>query len=52
MLDAVHGQLIDNAGVPAWWPMWCLSYDAAAGAYLAWRLGAGHIEAAFAPQAR
>jgi hypothetical protein len=45
LLDLVHGQLIANPGVPAWWPMFCLSYDAAAGAYLAWRLLSKKIEA-------
>lgn len=38
LFDWYHGQLIENAGVPAWWPMWCLSYDVGAGTYLAWRL--------------
>ena len=33
--DAVHGQLIANAGVPAWWPAWCLAYDVGAAAALA-----------------
>jgi hypothetical protein len=26
-LDFVHGQLIANPGVPAWWPAFCLSFD-------------------------
>lgn len=38
LLDLVHGAVIANPGVPAWWPMFCLSYDVAAGAYLAWLL--------------
>ena len=33
--DAVHGQLSANAGVPAWWPAWCLAYDVGAAAALA-----------------
>ena len=33
--DAVHGQLVANAGVPAWWPAWCLAYDVGAAAALA-----------------
>jgi len=37
-MDLVHGQLVTNPGVPAWWPAWCMSYDVVAGAYLAWRL--------------
>ena len=45
LLDCYHHQLIDNAGVPAWWPIFCLSFDAAAGAYLAWRLLSRKIEA-------
>jgi Protein of unknown function (DUF3703) len=45
LLDWYRDQLIDNAGVPGWWPMFCLSFDGAAGAYLAWRLLARKIEA-------
>lgn len=36
VLDAVHGHVIQNAGVPAWWPAWCLSYDVGAAGALAW----------------
>jgi hypothetical protein len=36
VFDAVHGYVIENAGVPAWWPAWCLSYDVGAAACLAW----------------
>jgi hypothetical protein len=36
VFDAVHGHIIENAGVPAWWPAWCLSYDVGAGSILAW----------------
>ena len=36
--DAVHGHIIANAGVPAWWPAWCLAYDVGAAAALAWIL--------------
>ncbi len=28
--DAVHGAIVVNPGVPAWWPAWCLAYDAGA----------------------
>lgn len=38
LFDFVHGHLIDNPGVPAWWPMFCASYDVSAAVYLAWRL--------------
>lgn len=36
--DAVHGHLVANAGVPAWWPAWCLAYDVGAAGALAWLL--------------
>ena len=36
--DAVHGHIIANAGVPAWWPAWCLAYDVGAAGGLAWLL--------------
>lgn len=35
-LDMFHGHMIDNPGVPQWWPMFCATYDVVAGAYLAW----------------
>ena len=38
VFDFVHGDLIANPGVPAWWPPFCLAYDVVAGAYLAWVL--------------
>jgi hypothetical protein len=49
LLDAVHGHLIDNPGVPSWWPAWCLSYDVAAAGYLAWRLTRAHATPAGRP---
>jgi hypothetical protein len=33
--DLIHSFLIDNPGLPDWWPMFCLSYDVVAGLYLA-----------------
>jgi hypothetical protein len=36
MLDAVHGSVIENSGVPVWWPAFCSSYDLSAAAGLAW----------------
>ena len=38
LLDLVHGRVIANPGVPDWWPQFCLTYDIAAAAYLAWLL--------------
>lgn len=36
VMDAVHGAIIANAGVPVWWPAWCLAYDVGAAGVLAW----------------
>ena len=36
--DAVHGYIVANAGVPAWWPAWCLAYDVGAAIAFAWLL--------------
>ena len=36
VLDSFHGAVIDNPGVPSWWPAWCLAYDVGAAAGLAW----------------
>src|SRR3954463_9353734 len=36
--DAVHGHIVANAGVPAWWPAWCLAYDVGAAGAFAWIL--------------
>jgi hypothetical protein len=38
LFDFLRGGLIVNPGVPAWWPPFCLSFDVAAAAWLAWRL--------------
>jgi hypothetical protein len=43
VFDAVHGHIIENAGVPAWWPAWCLAYDVGAAAGLAWLLRHGFV---------
>ena len=44
LMDFVHGSLVDNPGVPGWWPAFCFGYDVAAAAFLAvlltWRRGA------------
>lgn len=34
VFDFFHHAVIENPGVPAWWPGWCLSYDVVAAAYL------------------
>ena len=38
VLDAVQGYIVNNAGVPAWWPAFCLAYDLGAAGALAWFL--------------
>ena len=35
VMDGVHAHLIDNAGVPAWWPSFCSAFDIAAAGCLA-----------------
>jgi hypothetical protein len=46
LLDLTHGAILDNPGVPAWWPAWCLAYDVTAAAYLVWLLRSGRVRAA------
>jgi hypothetical protein len=41
VFDAVHGYIVENTGVPAWWPAWCLAYDVGAAACLGWLLRRG-----------
>jgi hypothetical protein len=45
LFDFIHGHLIVNPGVPAWWPPFCLSYDVVAAAYLAWLLSRSRVRA-------
>jgi Protein of unknown function (DUF3703) len=45
VFDFAHGHFVENAGVPQWWPMFCLSFDAAAAGYLAWLLLANKVSA-------
>lgn len=37
LFDAFHP--FHNPGMPAWWPGFCLGYDLAAAAFLAWSIG-------------
>jgi hypothetical protein len=32
LFDVVHGHLLHNSGMPAWWPVFCGSFDLVAGA--------------------
>ena len=36
VMDGFHGLVIENTGVPAWWPAFCLAYDVGAAGCLAW----------------
>jgi len=36
LFDFFHGHIVNNVGVPEWWPAFCMSYDVAAAASLAW----------------
>ena len=45
LFDFIHGHLIVNPGVPAWWPSFCLAYDVVAAAYLAWLLSRSKVRA-------
>jgi len=38
ILDAFHGALVRNPGVPEWWPPFCLAYDLTAAVFLAMTL--------------
>jgi hypothetical protein len=43
VFDFFHHALVENPGVPAWWPTWCLAYDVAAAACLATLIWKGEI---------
>lgn len=50
--DAVHGSIVANAGVPAWWPAWCLAYDVGAAGALAWLLTRADVPSTAASPSR
>ena len=45
VLDIFHAGLVTNAGVPEYWPAFCMSYDVGAGGILAWLLMRAKIPA-------
>lgn len=45
VLDFFHAHVVTNTGLPSWWPMFCATFDAVAGVYLAWRLVSKRIDA-------
>ena len=36
LFDAVHGYIVENTGMPPWWPSFCLAYDVGAAGFMAW----------------
>jgi hypothetical protein len=38
LMDMVHPHLVNNPGVPVFWPSFCMAYDIVAAAFLAWLL--------------
>jgi hypothetical protein len=36
IFDALHGNFVEDSGVPVWWPAFCLAYDLGAAGSLAW----------------
>jgi hypothetical protein len=38
VFDFFHAGIVTNAGVPEWWPSFCMAYDIGAGGCLAWLL--------------
>ena len=45
IMDLFHGRVIANAGVPAFWPAFCSTYDVVAAGYLAWLIRSGRLRA-------
>jgi hypothetical protein len=45
LLDFFHARLIENPGVPVWWPQFCGAFDVAAGGYLAILLSRSRVAA-------
>jgi hypothetical protein len=39
VFDFFHRWLVDNPGVPGWWPGFCMAFDVLFGGWLAWLLG-------------
>lgn len=43
VMDSFHTSIVNNPGVPWWWPGFCLAFDVAAAAGLAWDIRAGTV---------
>jgi len=48
VFDLIHEGVIANAGVPPWWPAFCLTFDVTLAGILAWRLHAARKSGNFA----
>jgi hypothetical protein len=44
IFDGFHGYVVENAGVPVWWPAFCLAYDVAAAGGLAWLITTRRVQ--------
>lgn len=49
VLDVFHAHVVANPGVPSWWPPFCMTFDVAAAAFLAWLLLRASIRAVPTP---
>jgi len=38
VMDFFHGHIVENPGVPEWWPGFCGAFDVVAAAWVAWIL--------------
>ena len=36
IFDLFHAGIVDNPGVPVWWPAFCAAFDIVAGVWVAW----------------
>jgi hypothetical protein len=45
LFDFIHADVLANAGVPPWWPVFCLAFDVGAAGYLGWLLRTGRARA-------
>lgn len=52
VFDALHGYVVTNTGVPAWWPAFCGSFDVVAGVVVGWMLSRGRFPASEARESR
>jgi hypothetical protein len=51
VFDGFHGRVVENAGMPEWWPAFCLAYDVGAAVILAWLVRRGLMAGGASPAA-